>query len=551
MRQSYEILLVETSKKMRYMYKNMLSGNPYRFKITAETDNGAKAISYMGEHHYDLVFCDLELADGNGLSMIKKLRKLREDCRIVVISDCVDLESVRKAFKNGAYDFIPKSEVSLEKMGELLAELKDELDQSESRKEDWHKRLEHMLGLIRDQQRVNGQALLDLLEQPELKILDQEYQMVFFRMDNVVQVNLGLRNYDTLENLRGDVDDVFIEKYKKKIESRDELQKIAADCIEKIFLDIPEHCLIFTKKHSGLILLPILDDRALMGRIKYLRSKLSEVCFYSYSFTIGKIHCGKESFLQAYREIMNYHQWKFYAGDGCILNSFELDPFNSLPKSLDSCYYRICRSLVSYQLEDIHAALNEIYDVFEKNSVDILEVYDEMFKMIDRIEKYLGDKGISEPKRFYYYSEGIKESDTLSMMKREIDRIMSSLLDYIMKQNINQYSKKVNEIIRFIERNLDQHITLKMITEITKYSEIHTSRIFKKEVGVGIVQYINEKKMAKAKELLENTGLKIKEIALAVGIEDQLYFNKQFHKMFEMSPSCYRKEFKESHSINK
>lgn len=260
MRESYEILLVEQSKKMRYLYKNMLSGNPYHFKIMAETDKGAKAIAYMGEHRYDVVFCDLELADGNALSMIKKLKKLREDSRIVVISDSVDFESVRKAFLNGAYDFIPKSEVNIEKMEELLGELKKELDQLESRKEDWHKKLEHMLGLIRDQQKVNGKALLDLLEQPELSILNQEYQMVFFRMDNVVQVNLGSRNYDTLENLRGDAGDVFIEKYKQKIESRDELQKVAADCIEQIFLDVPEHCLIFTKKHSGLILLPVVDE---------------------------------------------------------------------------------------------------------------------------------------------------------------------------------------------------------------------------------------------------------------------------------------------------
>lgn len=529
------------------MYKNMLSGNPYQFKIMAETDKGAKAIAYMGEHRYDLVLCDLELADGNALSVINKLKKLREDSRIVVISDCVDFESVRRAFLNGAYDFIPKSEVSAERMEELLGEVKKELDRMESRKEDWRKKLEHMLGLVRDQQKVNGKALLDLLEQPELSVLDREYQMVFFRMDNVVQVNLGSRNYDTLENLRGDAGDVFIERYKQKVESRNELQKVAADCIERIFLDVPEHCLIFTKKHSGLILLPIMDERALMERIQYLRFRLSEVCFYSYSFTIGGIYCGKESFLQAYKEIMAYHRWKFYAGDGCILNAMELEQFNSLPKSLDSCYHRICRAIADHQPEDIHAALHEIYDVFEKNSVDVLEVYDEMLKMIDRIEKYLSDKGVSDPKRFHYYGEGVKDCDTLSMLKTETERMMKSLLAYVTERNVNRYSKKVNEMIQFIEKNTDRHITLKMITEITGYSEIHTSRIFKKEVGTGIVQYINEKKMAKARELLESTGLKIKEIAKEVGIDDQLYFNKQFHKLFGMSPSCYRKEWKEKH----
>ena len=57
-----------------------------------------------------------------------------------------------------------------------------------------------------------------------------------------------------------------------------------------------------------------------------------------------------------------------------------------------------------------------------------------------------------------------------------------------------------------------------------------------------LVQYINTKRVEKAKQLLLDTNLKIKDISALVGIEDQLYFNKIFKKEIGMSPREFRKK---------
>jgi AraC-like DNA-binding protein len=48
--------------------------------------------------------------------------------------------------------------------------------------------------------------------------------------------------------------------------------------------------------------------------------------------------------------------------------------------------------------------------------------------------------------------------------------------------------------------------------------------------------------MKKAMELLNDTDMLIRDVSIAVGIEDQLYFNKVFKKFYHMSPSDVRKK---------
>lgn len=81
-----------------------------------------------------------------------------------------------------------------------------------------------------------------------------------------------------------------------------------------------------------------------------------------------------------------------------------------------------------------------------------------------------------------------------------------------------------------------------MIADHLHMNESTLSRMFKSETGVNVNYYVNERKMKKAMELLSNQDSMIKDVALAVGIEDQLYFNKVFKKYYNISPSEFKKQ---------
>ena len=65
--------------------------------------------------------------------------------------------------------------------------------------------------------------------------------------------------------------------------------------------------------------------------------------------------------------------------------------------------------------------------------------------------------------------------------------------------------------------------------------------MFKKETGVTVIQYIVQKRIELASNLLINSGMQIQEIALYLGYQDTSYFTHVFRKEMGMSPQDYRK----------
>ena len=62
-------------------------------------------------------------------------------------------------------------------------------------------------------------------------------------------------------------------------------------------------------------------------------------------------------------------------------------------------------------------------------------------------------------------------------------------------------------------------------------SPAYLSRIFKQETGVTFNEYLNRVRVNKAKELLRRRELRMTDISLAVGYEDQSYFTKVFKRV--------------------
>jgi AraC-like DNA-binding protein len=94
--------------------------------------------------------------------------------------------------------------------------------------------------------------------------------------------------------------------------------------------------------------------------------------------------------------------------------------------------------------------------------------------------------------------------------------------------------------IDFMNRRIDQIITLEDIAAAVNLSPSHFSVLFKKKTGFTPIEYFNHLKIQKACQYLLFTNLRIKEIALELGIGDPYYFSRMFSKVMGMSPNEYR-----------
>ncbi|NFO90844.1 response regulator [Clostridium botulinum] len=132
-----------------------------------------------------------------------------------------------------------------------------------------------------------------------------------------------------------------------------------------------------------------------------------------------------------------------------------------------------------------------------------------------------------------------------------IDAINSIFVN--LKINKDTYvEKSVNELkevpikaaIEYIQNNFDEKVSLEQMASICNLSPCYFSKVFKKAVGVNFVSYVNDTKINKAKELLENTDIPVLNVALDLGFDDCGYFIRVFKKSQGVTPKKYREVHK-------
>ena len=95
-------------------------------------------------------------------------------------------------------------------------------------------------------------------------------------------------------------------------------------------------------------------------------------------------------------------------------------------------------------------------------------------------------------------------------------------------------------IKQFIDDNIQNpDLNLDMIGRACSYNKNYISDVFKKNMGITLVQYINNMRIQTSCELMKRNITCIKDIAFMCGFSDSLYFSKLFKKQMGLSPRDY------------
>jgi two-component system response regulator YesN len=101
-------------------------------------------------------------------------------------------------------------------------------------------------------------------------------------------------------------------------------------------------------------------------------------------------------------------------------------------------------------------------------------------------------------------------------------------------------SSVIRQAILYMRENHQRKITLEEIAQNCCLSVYHFSHLFKKEVGISFLDYLNKIRIEKALYYLDTTDYTVKQIAVQVGFQDANYFSRMFKKSTGVSPSEYR-----------
>lgn len=100
------------------------------------------------------------------------------------------------------------------------------------------------------------------------------------------------------------------------------------------------------------------------------------------------------------------------------------------------------------------------------------------------------------------------------------------------------YDPKVNEIIIFINQNLNADLSLEALSTRFFTSKYHLLREFKKHTGYTLHNYIRQKRLIVAKSHLKS-GIRVTDVCHMCGFGDYSNFIRSFRKAFDISPRKY------------
>ncbi|ASP39144.1 AraC family transcriptional regulator [Bacterioplanes sanyensis] len=125
------------------------------------------------------------------------------------------------------------------------------------------------------------------------------------------------------------------------------------------------------------------------------------------------------------------------------------------------------------------------------------------------------------------------------LLKHYCDHTGKALSLPASKGGLAPYTQRL--MLDYIEHHLDQPLTLAQLASQAQLSEYHFARMFKASFGQPPHQYVTERRLQRASELLRHSQLSLAEIALRCGFSSQSHFNQRFKVFYQVTPAAFRK----------
>lgn len=99
---------------------------------------------------------------------------------------------------------------------------------------------------------------------------------------------------------------------------------------------------------------------------------------------------------------------------------------------------------------------------------------------------------------------------------------------------------EIDEVIAYIHKHIYDPLPLSRLAKHVAYSPYHFSRIFKERIGLSPLYYVSSVRLQKAKDLLLQSNLTVRDIALEIGQQSLGTFTTRFTERVGVSPSQFR-----------
>ncbi len=160
------------------------------------------------------------------------------------------------------------------------------------------------------------------------------------------------------------------------------------------------------------------------------------------------------------------------------------------------------------------------------------------------VSRYCIEGGMEHETAYSLSDLYIQKADVCTSTKQisQLHATMSSDYAQRMKQISKSriFSKQITRCVDYIYNNLHRRIYISDLAEYTSLNPSYLSKLFKKETGETVTEYIQIKKIETAKNMLKYSSYRPSQIASILAFPNQSYFVEVFRKKVGMTPKKYQ-----------
>jgi len=539
----FKVVIIDDEPIIRKGLRNIINWNQFGCEVCGEAADGISGTELIKNELPDIIISDIRMPDVDGLTMIKEIRYCVPDSKVIILTGYRDFEYVQEAIKVGAFDFILKP-TKIEELTSIISRAVKELKYYRDKAEE----IENLKILFEQNIPVLREKFLyDVIYEIKTNATDIQAKMSLFGIE------IGRFITVVIENETSEGGEKEIEQYDKHLYQYgivNSFNEIFSDSFKVTSITLNEiwHAFVIEPKEPQAQCMAEINDKC-----SYLQ-KIIQSCF-GFTVTIALSSEGNtiSELPVKFKECREALGHKFYLGSNSIIYYNDLNAFFKLEdySELERYGKVLIEGIKSGNLKTVRDSLNDIFGYIDEiGCIDreyLKSFYWNTIYLINKIRmsvliadnaRNLNRRDIGNLQKTVFKCDNIKD----------LNAILESVALDIARKVYNYNNKSMKLVLRkamdYLQEHYREQVTLNEVSEHTYVSTYYISRIFKKEAGKNFVDYLNEIRIQKAKELLQNIRYKTYELAEMVGIPDAHYFSKLFKKYEGVTPTEYRDSLK-------
>lgn len=533
----YKVLIIDDESIIRKGIKNIINWKQLDCEVVADASDGIEGIELIKKHLPEIIITDIRMPGMDGLSMIKQVKGIVPNSKIIILTGYRDFDYVQEAIKCGAFDFLLKPS-KIEELTAVLTRAVNEINDQNIR----HMEIDRFKVLFEQSIPILREKLL--------------YDVIYGLNTNEVEIiekmkmfNIDIKNF-VLVVMENDYD----EKSNSTQYDKHLYQFGIVNSFEEIFAEKYEVLSItLNSSRVGFVIQKPDKSSINIEEVSEKCSYLQEVINNGFGFTVTiAVSSNGEAALELpdkLKECLGSLEYKSYMGNNSIIQYSDLNSFFRYEdySTLDKYQKQLLESIKSGNERFVKVTIQNISRYVTTNKININYLKNFYYTTLSSINNIRISVSAAEVDK--KHEEGKDIASLLKLIeKSESTEELNSLLEEVaikIASKVNNFNNKsikliLRKALDYIQEHYSEQVTLNEVAENIYVSTFYISRMFKKELGKSFVDYLNDVRIEKAKELLKDVKYKTYEVAEIVGISDPHYFSKLFKKYSGMTPSEYR-----------